>query len=249
MNLRTPSLNFLYIITFALFVLQGCSSPSNITEDSTDNSSRLEIPDTQDKAPKDIALCNKFSVPEVTFKLMVFYDQNGYYHPEFIRLYIPQIHSEFEKSNYQLVFRKWKASLNGETQQDDTPLKIWTEKLNGKVTMTTSMDALHWETLSAELQKTLGYIPKMNDIFKAYNFVLDLKDYTGAYDVLKISLYKDGKLVQDFQWNMLLPAFYAHPAYYAENQNGVLAKLHPFYGLESSSFGNDFAVELNSNCF
>lgn len=244
-------ISFITLIVWISFVNQGCNpSPAQnilIEGSSPDLASRLEIPKEEGATPKDIALCNAKDSPLIKIRLMVYYDQYGYYHPDLLRIYIPEIHPDFEKSMYQIQLRKWKASQNGETYQDNTPLKIWAENLKTKVPMTTAMTGLHWSSLSGELQKVLGTIPQMGETFSNYNFVVDLKDPTASFDVLKFSLYKDGTWMED--WNVLMPALYAHPATYAEKQNSVLAKLHPFYGQEASSFGNDFITQLNGFCF
>lgn len=231
------------------FLLLGCNPkvPSTL-EGTSDNSSRLPVATESDNNPKDVAYCNKKESSKFTAQLKIFYDQTGTYHPEFLRLYIPTITSSFSDKGYQLVLRKWKASLQGETYQEDTPLRVRVERIGDHKPMTNYMDAIHWNSISTELDRITGSTIKMSDAFTSYSFVVDLKDLSGTYDVLKISLYKDGSWKEDM--NILIPAFYAHPKTYAAVQNGVLANLHPFYGSESSSFsGEHFASVLNSYCF
>lgn len=239
------------IIISSLFFL-GCS-PQNVnpgfirSSGSSDHSSRLDIPASQANAPKDVALCNRLQDPLITAQLMVYYDQYSNYRPDLLRVYIPQIHPDFEKANYQVVFRKWKADLTGETFQDSAPLKLWAERKSDRALATTAMNSLQWEQFSTEIGKTFGTTFTLKDAFTKFNFVIDLKDLTGSFDVLKLSVYKDEEWIKD--WNILIPAFYAHPTTYATNQNAVLAQLHPFYGQEGSSFGTELANQLNSYCF
>jgi len=251
----TPTLYLLSLLLTSLLLTNTGCGPQRIdpgiinTNQNTDSSSRLDVPDNQVNTPKDIALCNRLQDPLITAQLMVFYDQNNIYHPDLLRVYIPQIHPDFANSSYQILFRKWKASVSGETYQDNTPLKFWAEKKLNRMPSTPQMDGLQWNLLSFNLEKTLNTTFTLSDAFSQFSFVIDLKDPTASFDVLKISLYKDGALVKDKEWNVLLPAFYAHPATYASNQNSVLAHLHPFYGQESSSFSTDFATQLNGYCF
>lgn len=237
------------ILLLLLFNL-SCSRKvaSGSSENSIDSSSRLPVTTTQPNSPKDVALCNKIESTYLTAHLMVYYDQTETYHPEFLRLYIPKINAEFSKSTFQLVLRKWKASPEGETFQDTTPLKVRMEKIGDHSPVTGYMGAIHWNTMVSELQKTVTTNYTLTDAFNQFSFVIDLKDPTGTFDVLKISLYNNGDWIED--WNVLIPAFYAHPKTYAENQNAVLAQLHPFYESEGSTFGGDhFASVLNSYCF
>ncbi len=249
LKMRTNIIKCLSLLIMAILI-QSCNpapAPNILVDPSTDLSSRLPIDTNEDNKPKDIALCNWQDSDLIKIRLMVYYDQYGYYHPDLLRIYIPEIHPDFQNSVYQIQLRKWKASPSGETYQDDTPMKVWVEKLNTKTPMTTAMNGLQWASISGELQKTLGTIPEMADTFSKYSFVVDLKDPTASYDVLKFSVYKDGVWMKD--WNILMPAFYANPATYAEKQNGVLAKMHPFYGQESSSFAKDFVIQFNGYCF
>lgn len=248
------SLPFLLLFSFcSAFFLLGCSAQNGDpgflkSSGSTDNASRLAIPDTQANTPKDVALCNQLQDSMITARLMVYYDVYNNYRPDLLRLYIPQIKSEFENPNYQLVFRKWKANPNGETYQDNNPLKFWAERKSDRALVTSFMTVLQWNLLSSEIEKTTkSQNLTMKDTFSKFNFVIDLQDPSASYDVLKISLYQDEQWLQD--WNVLIPAFYAHPKTYATSQNSVLAQLHPFYGQENSSFGNEFATQLNNFCF
>jgi len=243
---------FLFSLLLNILIFIGCG-PQNeeagfIKSNGTnDNSSRLLVPDTQANAPKDIAICNQLEDPLITIQLKVFYDQYNNYRPDLLRLYIPKIHSEFEKSNYHIVFRKWKADVKGSTYQDDTPLNFWAERKSDQALGSPLMDALQWKVFSTNLEQFVGKSYIMNDAFSKFNFVIDLKDPSGSFDVLKLSLYKDEEWVTD--WNILLPAFYAHPTTYATEQNSVLAQLHPFYGQDNSTSGTEFANQLNSFCF
>lgn len=242
----------LFLLLLSSLFFLGCS-PQNAdpgflrSSGSTDNSSRLDIPDTQAAAPKDVALCNRLEDPLITAQLMVFYDQYNNYRPDFLRVYIPKIHPDFEKANYQIVFRKWKADVTGETFQDTTPLKLWAERKTDRLLASTVMNSLQWEQFSTEIGKAFGTTFTLKDAFTKFSFVVDLKDLTGSFDVLKLSVYKDEEWMKD--WNILIPAFYAHPTTYATNQNGVLAQLHPFYGKEGSGSGTELAQQLNSYCF
>lgn len=250
-NLSTPLTRSLLFIFLAILQLScGRQVTSGNSENSFDSSSRLPVNIIEQEAetPKDIATCNKKESSYFTAHLGLFYDQTNVYHPEYIRLYLPKIHADFAKSNFQIVLRKWKASEQGETFQDNTPLQFRAERLGDHSPVTGYMNALHWETLSSELQKTISTNYTLSEAFSKFSFVVDLKDLSGTFDVLKFSLYQDGNWVED--WNMLIPAFYAHPKAYAENQNGVLAKFHPFYGFEDSSFdAAHFAGVLNGYCF
>ncbi len=246
--LITMSWSFL-ILTLALINLScGRKVSSGNSESSFDSSSRLPVTTTQQTAPKDVALCNKKDSTYLTAQVMVYYDQTTTYHPEFVRLYIPKIHADFAKSNFQLVLRKWKASEQGETFQEDAPLKVRVERIGEHSPVTGYMNAIHWDTMASEIQKNISTNYTMSEAFSKFSFVVDLKDPTATFDVLKISLYQDGKWIED--WNILIPAFYAHPKAYAENQNAVLAQLHPFYGSENTTFdGAHFAGVLNGYCF
>lgn len=237
-------------MTALLLILGACGRPVSSVAGQSDDSSRLPVPtSTPNPTPsKDVAYCNKNETGDLTAHLMVFYDQTKTYHPEFIRLMIPQMNANYEKSTYQFVLRKWKASLQGETYQENTPLQVRVERTSDRLPVSTYMDKIHWDTIEKELEKNVGGSFTMSEALKKYSFVVDLKDPNGTYDVLKLSLYQNGSWVKD--WNILIPAFYAHPQAYASNQNPVLVSLHPFAGSENSSFTADhFAGVLNGYCF
>lgn len=237
------------VLLFFGFVIAACGKQATTSDiGQSDNSSRLPVATNTPNPPKDIAYCNKKETGDLTAQLSVYYDRTKTYHPEFVRVWIPQMNDTYANSNYQFVFRKWKASLQGETYQENTPLKVRVERLSDKEPVSTYMDYLHWNTAAAEIKKYTNSSYEMKEALKLYSFVIDLKDPTASFDVLKISIYKDGSFVKD--WNILIPAFYAHPLAYASSQNPVLAALHPFAGSESSTFGGEhFASVLNGYCF
>ena len=244
------NLKIFFILVAGLLHL-GCGRtlPSNVAGQS-DDASRLPIATATPNPTlsKDVAYCNKKETSDLTVHLMVYYDRSNTYHPEFVRVMIPQINSDYANTNYQFVFRKWKASLQGETFQENSPLQVRVERTSDREPVSTFMDKLHWKTIEDALEKKLGSNIEINEALKKFNFVVDLKDPSASFDVLKISLYKDGTHAKD--WNILIPAFYAHPLTYANSQNPVLVSLHPFAGQEGSSFeGSHFASVLNGYCF
>lgn len=251
MNLETliqkTAQTFLFLGLSWVITACGKQVPTNVVGQS-ENASRLPVVTNTPNPPKDIAFCNKKTSNDLTAQLSVYYDRTKTYHPEFVRVWIPEMDESYSDSAYQFVFRKWKASLQGETYQEATPLKVRVERINDKEPVSTYMDTLHWNTAAAEIKKYTNSNLEMKDALKLYSFVIDLKDPTASFDVLKMSLYKDGNHIKD--WNILIPAFYAHPLTYANSQNPVLATLHPFAGAESSSFGGEhFASVLNGYCF
>jgi hypothetical protein len=222
----------------------GCGrsfTPNNAG--TTDSSSRLFVnnnnSNTNSTEASPIAYCNKLENTYFTAQLQVFYDQTNKYHPEFIRLHFPKIHSDFEKADVHLVLRKWKASYDGTTFQDDTPLKLRAERMSDLAPVTNYRSALQWDVLKMDLQNFTSSSDTMNDVFSEFSFVVDLKDFDGSYDVLKFSLYKkNGDWIED--WNMLMPAFYADPTKYEKDQNPVLVDFHPLANATSTTFAEDY---------
>ena len=236
-----------YLFLFLALLNFSCgnkiSNPT--TEQSIDNSSRLQVTTTTSTNSKDVALCNKKINSNFTTQVMAYFDINKVYHPEIVRIYFPQMYSDFEKSNYQIVFHKWKSTFNGETFQDPNPLKIRITRIADHAELTTfSMNALQWNTVKSELEKNSNTTYTMQDAFLKLGFDIDLKDLNADFDVLKLSLYKDGKWVEDT--NMLIPAFYTDPNTYAIDHNQVLVNLHPLFGSTNTTLGKDIFASF---CF
>lgn len=237
------------LMSLATPLLGGCGKQYSAAQGSSlDSSSRLPTVPSSGDGSQEVALCNQLEDSFLTARLMIYYDPNNTYRPDYVHLYLPKIQIDFKKSNYRLILRKWKMSTSGNSNQDDTPLKLRLERLSDHISIGNDMDSIQWSTIANKLKSNLSTDYSFSDAFSEFGFLVNLRDPSGAYDVLKISLYKDGDWVQD--WNILLPPFYANPTTYAENQNGTLAQLHPLYGQETSSYdSSSFANLFNGFCF
>jgi hypothetical protein len=215
-----------------------------VSQGTDDFSSRVPLPDGSENLPSDLAICNGLSSESVTAQMMVYFDNNKNYNPNYLRFHISQINPDFENSKTQIVFRKWKANIQGETFQDNTPLRFRVERKSNRTALTGFRNTLQWDVLKSDLQGSFASTATMADIFKEITFLIELNDQEGSYDVLKTSIYQDGQWIEDY--NSLIPAFYANPIKYAEDHPRVLEQLHLLHQETSLGFASDF---FKAMCF
>lgn len=237
MENKTRRPKFLVLLLFLVFAVAGCQYKPK-SENTTDFSSRLPVPSKESDQPKDLALCNGLPTEVFTAQTMIFLDPNKTYSPNYLRLHLSEVFADFEDAQTQIVLRKWKASATGETYQSDTPLRLRVERKGTHAPLTNYRSLIQWDILKNDLQGQFTPGTTMKDIFDQINFVVELNDPDGSYDALKISIYQSGEWVQDF--NLLIPAFYANPAKFAEGHPLVLERLHPLYDAPSTTFAVDF---------
>lgn len=264
---NSSSLNLLTISLIIVigFLTNGCNNNmltagfsargDQLDSGSTENSSRLPLPTaTPTSLPsliKDVAICNGKEMKYLKAQLMVYYDNFSNPRPESLRIWIPRIASDFDTSNFQVRFYRWKANEKNEVYFDPTPLTVRIEEKVGlSQVSSTNLAAINWGILKNEFTSRSKTISSLSDTFNKYSFVINLKDTSGDYEVLKIAVY-DANNNKVEEADVLIPAFYAHPITYEQTKPPVLTQLHPLKDLRSTSWsGEHFAGLLNDpNCF
>jgi hypothetical protein len=255
----------LVLLITAIFI-SSCSENmvtrknSNSDDNEVTFTSRIPIPESPNK-PGDVAICNSSEMNFLTAKSMVYYDTAMQPRYNAVRIFIPTISTAFEDTRYHINFYKWKANTQGEIHFDSSKLQIRLEKKSNKQNASGYIDSLNWGKIKTELSKDSIDVSNMATIFSSYNLVVLLdntqesqtatpyaQDPSVDYDVIKIAVYKDSTLQEEKDF--LIPAFYAHPATFADGKPKVLIKLHPLYDLMTTSWpGSHFAELLNGHCF
>lgn len=136
-------------------------------------------------------------------------------------------------SGITIKFFKWQVA-NSQAYLDPSPLSFSQYDLSTQQTT----DSWAYSVAGQSLSVNKG-------------FYIQLNDYSGSYQVIRIVAYdSSGNVVA--QLDQLIPQFYASPVDYQYNSNGTarsltLQQLHPFYGTGKSA--KDVLIALNQYCF
>ena len=90
------------------------SNDGNTESGTTDSSSRVTAPTTATTYSKEVAICNSKNLTYLKTQLMVYYENSSTPLKNVIRMWIPRIAYDFNVSNYQVKFFKFKTNEKGE---------------------------------------------------------------------------------------------------------------------------------------
>ncbi|MGZ3842786.1 MAG: hypothetical protein ACXVCA_11910, partial [Bdellovibrio sp.] len=230
-------------------LLSACGSNKNAG--SSDFSSRAPITTTT-SSTKPIATCSKGSGNMINVKMKVFTDPStNTTRMDFVFAKLTSLPTNFQNSTNYISMWKWLANSNGSTYLDSSALQfILIDSTNGQY-ITNWMTTLRWSDI-ATLASSMG-ITDAQTFFNRVNILVDLKDVSGSYDVLKITSYDSTTNQAVSQTDGLLPPYYANPADYAIEPEGtpraqVLQNLHPFAG-STQYTADQFKAMFNDFCF
>ena len=244
-------------ITISLLALSqiGCGSKKFSSSGSTDQASREVVDSNTNTASKNLALCNRGSTSQATADLMVYKDANGS-RMDYLRVKLSNVTSDFSASGKDVAVRfyKWKMNANGSRFADNDPLKMRLESRNGFQAVGNYNEELSWGFATAAAKSAGVTLSSQAHLFDNYSLLVDLRDYSGEYDVIRMIVY-NGETITS-QKDILIPAFFANPSAYQFENDGVTARptelvnLHPFIAQANQGWTDThFVSESQRYCF
>ena len=193
------------------------------------------------------AECNSFSAQGVSLSggVTTYYVNKNLVENQ-SRVRITGIDTGFSNSTQNIQFFRWKATADGRTSIDNSPLTFFVQRLADGVTISSTMTSLSMSQVSAiRTQGSLqGTSPQ--DFFSAVTLILTNVDY--AWNAAKIVLYDGTTTVA--QADVLLPVFPANPNTYGTNHPIVLSQLHPFWAIRNQNLTDaGWVAQSHSYCF
>lgn len=234
------------LLALASVVLSACGVHQGPVDGSTDLSSR----DTN--LTKAVAFCNIMTGPETSGLLKAFRDTNGTLRFDLTYLKLTSVASSFTNDTGYIRMYRWQAAPTGYVYLDPNPLSFYIHNPQTNSAVTGWVSTLKWSDISTAAQ-SLGY-NNPTSFFNAMQIIVNVADAAGEYDVLQVTNYDSTTHKATSQTDALLPLFYASPAEYAFETNGmtranVLRGLHPYANLGGQYTGAQYAQMAQSYCF
>lgn len=236
----------LTLLAITSTLLSACAATKAPIDGSTDLSSR-DVNTT-----KAVASCNVMNGPEISAKLKAFTDTNGT--PRFDLAYVKftSLANSFNSGTGYIKMYRWMAYSTGYTYLDPNALSFYVYNPQTNSAVTGWVTTLKWSDISTAAQ-SLGHSTP-SSFFNAMQIIVNVADAAGEYDVLQITNYDGSTHKATSQSDALLPLFYASPADYAYETNGlaranVLRALHPFNSQDKQYTGAQYAQMAQSYCF
>lgn len=219
----------------ALIALNAWSCSQKNTSQST--SSRITPTTGYNSSTQ--AFCSIGSSASSSAQVSAYREVNGQIRPEFVKIRFNNIPAAFySDSGSAIQVYRWK----GDNEVDQTAVNLVVyNAITGQEVQ--SANNIRWSDINN------GTTQKLSD----YIIRVELQDYAGDYDAIKIVYYSSSKQVVDY-FDALLPVFDAHPSSYARDPDtglaraSVLQALHPFKNMASSS-AEQLSLEANKYCF
>ena len=255
----TMNTNKLMKITFAIgaiWWLTGCGSSQSTTSGGFDSASTN--PGTQ-PADTAVATCSTDVAHMSDFQVQVMQFPGR---SDLVRVKIVNTPQDFIASNWEVLMYRWTAAPGGSSSIDSTPLSFQFERKDSysafqSLTSGTPYQALYGSQVQGMVDyanqfKTLPALSSASAtaFFQGATFLVDLKDQTGSFQVLRISLKNAGVVVREV--DVLIPTFQADPARYnADSRHpAILQQLHPQKDKLSQSWTqNQYSAFTQSSCF
>lgn len=230
------------LIAGSIFWLVGCGSSktasSGFDAASTSNNTSSASDSAMAACSTDVAGLSDFQV-----QVMQYREYNA---PNLVRVKIVKAPSEFNStsSDWKVQMYRWTSTVDGSTSIDNSPLSFQFERKVGtgfeliaKNSQTPVVYSAFYGSQIAPMadyaNQYTGYAPiskaSPTDFFKGATFLVDLKDSTNSYQVLRVTIHNKDETSVLREVDVLIPTFSADPARYnSESRHPlVLQGLHP----------------------
>lgn len=242
-NLKQNSLKIFALVLTLSLVACSQKSTQSLSASISDGTRT-----TSGTSNKPLAYCSHNQNSEMNANTMVFTQANQTIRTDLVWLNLSSIPAEFENGQYMQIFR-WKADTTGAPFMDKTPLQFRFQSKKNSQVGTGYSNYARWAELSS-FRQSFGENSAAS-FFNSSMILVDIKDLRAEYDAIRIVVYNSsGSVVQNL--DILIPSFYANPADYAVEDNGVarsnlLQAIHPFVG-QTNSDSYHFATLSQDLC-
>lgn len=242
--MKTQNLKISILATASALLLSACGATSAQTSGSTDLASR----DTA----KAVAACNIMTGPEISARLKAFGDNKGGYRFDMAFVKLTALATTFNNDAAYIKMFRWLASPNGYVYLDPNALSFYVYNPQTQTPVTGWVTSLRWSDVATAAQ-SMGH-SNATSFFNSMQIVVNVADAAGEYDALQITNYDASTNKATSQSDALLPLFYASPADYAYETNGlnragVLKGMHPFASQHGNHSSSQYAQMAQSYCF
>ncbi|WP_413288262.1 hypothetical protein [Bdellovibrio sp. HCB337] len=243
MNTQTTLKAALLLTILAMLTACGSFKQNDLTE----FSSRAPV-DTP-TAKTELIYCNEKTQSGITAKVVAYTDAANQIRYDYMKVKFTKMPSSFGSGDY-IHFYRWQANAAGQTYIDRNPVQARFETLDGQI-LTNFDSVMHWGQVSAIAAK--WGITDVNKFFQYVRLVIDIRDPQAEFDALKIAMYNTNN-VNTINMDMLMPAFAARPADYANDRGATramsLQALHPFASMINENWTAAQFKSMTTNfCF
>lgn len=213
-------------LALTFLVACGSSKTSGSGISSADSASTSSASDTaQAICAQDVS-----GQSDLKVRLMQFVDAYGQSRSDYVRLQFKLAPSAWQSNNFDMLIYRWTASPDNSSSLDSTPLPYQFEKkvpAGFQLLDATAYQIINWSEIQSYALATNMSASSPQDFFNSVSLLVNLKDSTNSYQVLRVVFRLNGTVMQSA--DVLIPTFAADPARYnADSRHPItLQVLHP----------------------